>query len=733
MDTLVNALVEEFSSQAVQPAANDSSLDFMAAGGTVAGLETLQTGKIIQARIPTVREDGTVEFYERKCLVLGLEGVAGKNEITGVYVVRLAFAQKKLYNDYGYVLDHFVQRLEGVVGLPKSTVIRTDRVDLIPANAFYLGPKLRTEGFVAKRAIMLEIADEIMKGLAADGAEASRGPRTRLEGSELRQTFQSGMEPIFTGLQLGKIIRRASLLKRVGQDDYERAIIQTEIQQIEEAARIGFEERRAKRVETAIEDTAKEKPARTPRLEYLRPADVRKGRKRDLSSSRIDAIVSRVNVQVRKNREAAGLEVARDPGHMNERAHDTLPAQGRKSKGVWEAHEVTSYFSVAENYIPALPPELKRNDIIVLKIADIMDPDDKRPAQRPCVVWNVYEDAETGAVCGLEVFPRTRLRAHQFDAAYTSSFPNLYRRNVWDGGYVLAQRIARVPVTQEYFHPVTKRVKPLNPILFDELVEKRAQCEADGRTIAPFGLNDIPQNWILREAQAPEITSAITSYAERILDERERQQASILKAPEVGDVILRQSMREGKTLVYPTLVWGVWNHKITGAPAAFDCVRIDWGARAKNAWSVELDIDPEIWNVLDRPADESWRADLSVIDLVPNTPRFFAEGDVAQVIGRVDAETLELMERRRADILFKNRKRGGQYPEFLRFDWTRVDGPSYGFNPTTLASTKFAPDLDYFSQQPGQLRHQNGRDKNRRGLPPRRKNEGFKKPKPKGF
>lgn len=696
--------------------------------GVVEGLETLQAGRIIEARIPTIHK-GVPVLYKRKCLVLGVEGNDKADGITGVYVVRLAFAQYKLNEGYGLIMDRLEQNIGGVIGLWKDMVVRTNRIDLLPAEPFYLGSRVHTVGFIRDRATMLEIGDAVLKGLAGEDAEASRGPRPRREGSELRQGHDHKAKPVFEKFPLARMVRAASLLKRVGEDDYDRSLIQQELVRQAETARIEFELRAKRRAEGTSEQP-EARPARPLRLEYITPRDVRKGRRRDMSASRIDAIVSRVNQGVRANREAAGLETPRDPGHIKGNAVDPGPRMTNGSvRKAWAPVEARSYFSVADDYTPVLPPDLKRDDVVILKIADIMDLKDKRPAQRPCVIWNVYEDKDTGEICGLEVFPRTRLRAHEFNADYTASFPNLYNRRIWDGGYLVAQRLARVSVTKEHFHPVTRRIKPLNPRLLDELAEKRAACVENGHTMKDYGHAELPENWRLRETSAPELTPAAEAYAERVMKEREGQQAALQTPPQVGDIVLRRTMRDGQSFLYPSLIWGVWNHKITGAPAAFDCARIDWGGRAKNPWSVELDIDPAQFDVAERTAGESWHVDMTHVDLIPNTSRFFEPAEVAGVIGRLDDETLEFLRNRRTDALIKNKKRGGTYPEFLRFDWTRVEGFSFGFSPENLASAKFAPDLDYFNLQPGYLRHKQGRANNRRGLPPRRKNEGFK-PKP---
>lgn len=687
----------------------------------VAGAEHLRIGQIISARIPTIK-DGIVHLYDRDCIVLGFEGVAREERITGVYVARLAYARIKFDPEFGHVVDADEFGHLGIHGLSGSFVLRTDRVDLLPVDPLFFGRRITEIGFINNRETMLQLGDAILRGLTSGNGEASRGPRQRLEGSDLRQTIAPGMAPVFEKFPLARIAREMTKLKRAGTDDYERAVYQLQVAKRQQAgiAERAFRREAAIRRQEALMAAAEAhpEPERRMRTEYLKPADIKRGRRRRMSDTQVERLVTRVNERVRRNREELGLDAPRDPGHIKGNAiAAATPKHQRLTRTPLDLSSARPLFSVADNYVPILPKGIKRGDVLVLKIADILDPRDKRPAQRPCIVWNVYHDKETGEVCGFDVFPRTRLRAHQFDEAYMAEFPNLYNNRIWDGGRIITEMVARVEVGPKHFHPFTKRVRTLNPKLVEELVEKRAACEVAGKTRTPYGPKDVPDNWVLSEAVQEVPSAAQIAHAEHIHDHLERHKAALEKAPEVGDIILRKVIRDGEVVEVPTLVWGIWHNKVTGLPAAFDCVRLDEAEKITRAWRADMPLELE--------GGEMLAADMSAIDLVYNTEKYFTPG-TATVIGRLDSEHMEKLRGIRGNVLIQCKDRKGIYPEFLPFDWERTDGPSFSFGLDMLKSKKFAPDLGACTD-PGYLRHHRGRrDDNRRGMIPRRKKEGFK-------
>lgn len=679
----------------------------------VSGAETLNIGQIIRARIPTIF-DGEIRIFERDCIVIGFEGMpkAG-DKATGVYLARLNHNPQKFTADYGHVVEAMDFRAMGINGDIGSFVLRTDRVDLLPIEPFFLGSKIKTVGFINNHETMMVLGDEIIKGLASEGAEAGRGPRTRLEGSEARQTYMHGAEPVFRGFKQAAIARAMTKLRRGGSDDYERALHQVSVQLMQQAATAGYIARKNTREKFA--DAATERPARTPKLEYITRADILKRRRR-MSTQRADQIVSRHNARVRRNREEAGLEIPRDPGHIRGNAiAETQPKYLRKSKSMTNGHSARPLFSIATNYTPILPHNIRRGDVIVLKIADIQDTKDKRPAQRPCVVWNVYQDRETGEICGLDVFPRTRLRAHEFDAALSVELPNLYNNRIWDGGRILVQKIARLPLTPEFFHPSTKRVRALNPALAQEILDKRNAIEASQTAITPYGLVEIPENWVLRDTPLDEPNAGHIAHAEHIHDHLERHKPALEGSPNVGDVIMRKVRRDNEIIEVPSLIWGVWHNKVTGFPAAFECVNLVVPDRHTRAWCHALPLEEDGAQLV---------ADLTHIDLLYNTEKFFTPGKATHCMTVTD-DDMKKMDAIRSDVLVNCGNRRGFYPEFMPFDWERVDGPTYGHALSRLKSRKFAPDLAE-CQDPGYLKHRRRRDDNRKGLPPRRKREGFK-------
>ncbi|MCB1538767.1 MAG: hypothetical protein H6865_02155 [Rhodospirillales bacterium] len=195
------------------------------------GLEALRTGTIIRANIPSISaRDGTLILYSRTSLVLGVEGVKNTDCATGLFLARLSTSADQFENQQGPVVPYEDFYTMGIHGMTSDIQLRTERVDLLPAHAMFLGESVRLLGCIDDADTMEMIGRALLRGMKSEYGEGGRGPRGPLKGSVLRQEVCYGLAPVFPEFPLQDIVRQMLTLLLRGKDDYERAFRQAGMQ-----------------------------------------------------------------------------------------------------------------------------------------------------------------------------------------------------------------------------------------------------------------------------------------------------------------------------------------------------------------------------------------------------------------------------------------------------------------------------------------------------------------------
>lgn len=254
---------------------------------TVEGIGCLKTGDIIGCVMPAVI-NGDIKFIDRACLLLGIEADKDRERVHSLVLARFAFPQDRLTSDRGLVLERDLLSMNDIPGLRRDTVLRHNRIDLIPVDPFYLGPKIDRIGFVRDPYKMNTIGAWILKGLRGPLGEGSQGPQGRTPGTEIRQTPAPRTRPVFVNFPLQKIIDTAESLPMQGETDYQRAVFQRRIN----------EKRACAEAHNAFLAAVAADPETAQVTAYVTRDEIKRANPK-MKPREIDQTVSRLNAQAR--------------------------------------------------------------------------------------------------------------------------------------------------------------------------------------------------------------------------------------------------------------------------------------------------------------------------------------------------------------------------------------------------------------------------------------------------
>ncbi|MCB9988823.1 MAG: hypothetical protein H6868_05740 [Rhodospirillales bacterium] len=143
-----------------------------------------------------------------------------------------------------------------------------------------------------------------------------------------------------------------------------------------------------------------------------------------------------------------------------------------------------------------LPSFLWQGRYISMKINSLMDESVSGNAFRPCIVWKLYEDRNTGELAGMELHPCTRNSADNFK--YKMPANPLYTRSL-NPGFLVADCLVRVPFHPRYFQDSAHtRFNELPGDKFMKFRTRRDHVMSNGNDLRIWGLKERPENWVER-------------------------------------------------------------------------------------------------------------------------------------------------------------------------------------------------------------------------------------------
>ncbi len=190
-----------------------------------------QTGDIIGAYIPAHYNKGKPGPDLRLCVVLGLEVGESDNRLKGLWLVRLSERTDKV-RSWDYYLPQEQMKALGDDRLQRDYVIRTPRIDLLPATTEYVG-YMPVLGHLRPNA-WGGLLQQMRFGQASPFCENTYGPRAQLPDTVVKTRM--GSEDCYLSFDYETIIDHVSLPDMCGNhavpaDNYGRAVKQQDRQE----------------------------------------------------------------------------------------------------------------------------------------------------------------------------------------------------------------------------------------------------------------------------------------------------------------------------------------------------------------------------------------------------------------------------------------------------------------------------------------------------------------------
>lgn len=145
-----------------------------------------QTGDVIGAYLPTHYNKGTPGPDLRLCVVLGLEVSEDDNTLQGLWMVRLS-ERTHLVRQWDYFLPQAEMNAWGDKTLQRDYVIRTPRIDLLPATHEYVG-SMPVFGHI-KSSAWDGLLQQMREGQRSHFCENTYGPRVQLPGTVVKTSM----------------------------------------------------------------------------------------------------------------------------------------------------------------------------------------------------------------------------------------------------------------------------------------------------------------------------------------------------------------------------------------------------------------------------------------------------------------------------------------------------------------------------------------------------------------
>lgn len=185
----------------------------------------VRVGDIVGAYIPNYLSHGMPSDEFRLNIVLGLEVDAARNALEGLWLVRLSERTEKVRR-WDYVLNG-ADIATADPALSREFVVRTPRIDLLPATAEFFGPYVQPVGYL-HTGVWGDLAAMLSLGQESTFNTGSYGPREQLPHTVVKTALQD--ERHFDHFDLETVLADTCLpsfhkTARQG-DNYGRALIQ---------------------------------------------------------------------------------------------------------------------------------------------------------------------------------------------------------------------------------------------------------------------------------------------------------------------------------------------------------------------------------------------------------------------------------------------------------------------------------------------------------------------------
>lgn len=515
----------------------------------------LSQGDVIQCLLPTQKDARFDEMalWPRNCFLLGIDVDRYTAEPLGVKLMRISYNTHDSDAAYEYVFDprSYGYRFK-IHGFRKDAVLRTGRIEYVPFDAEAMGYYMNRNGWF-DASLFREIDQYMDKGYAARRAGREHIPLSQnddedvvcvpsLNPSYYKSAFYNfDLPDDNAGLFFADLDgeEQASLIERL------------------EANYIVREFDRPGRIQDEKYEVRNQKRhARDKKRDYNKLMNLlRSGRTTHHESNMADikklideSLMYQVNEEVKAIPEdqdmwqSEGMTLRRsDITPLKEilyaRFGLSLKDENKPdlSKIFRQAIDQSSINDLVTLGIGGLmrepevklPEHLWQGRYLMLRIPDLLDPENEGNAYRPCIVWKAYaklNEDNKPVLAGLELHPCTRKSAGAFAFKYpVHPFGWHTERGAnKQQSFLIADMVVRLPVNSVNFQTeqVGQGFHELLPRMVNKFANRieAAQQATDGN-VQVFGLKDIPDDWVeieLPQTPTPDLQAKLAKWGKAV-------------------------------------------------------------------------------------------------------------------------------------------------------------------------------------------------------------------------
>ncbi|MCM2344122.1 MAG: hypothetical protein NDJ24_06130 [Alphaproteobacteria bacterium] len=436
----------------------------------------LKPGDVIRCQMLT-KYDGaaTAEMCPRDVMVLGFEMNPETLEYSSLHVARLSYTATYCNDEQSFLLPRYLARQGLISGIQTPAVIQIDRTDFLPLdqNHFY-GDVVDVEriGNIAPE-IFDEIKNALNTGITKFKTPSHYYGRSKthwyVPSMHLAGTDTPNPHPHHSYSPLTDIdVARIHLDWATQRDPHklDGTYITACMEKLDRAMvalarRQQWEEKNKKKVHVHEEHN----------FDYL-------------------------NRLAASPRTAPNSEPANDHGISPEDSFSLLLPRAKADQFDALRTLTTRFDSAAQapHFKLELPTHLWQGRYLMLRIADLHDPENDGLAYRPCAVWRAFADRDNGELVGMELHPVTRGAADKFRYKFQVHPLDGLSKNP---SYLIGDCIVRVPLNERYFHEKSSQFfYELPPDKIEKFADRREHALSSDNVLTVYGLQEIPDNWV---------------------------------------------------------------------------------------------------------------------------------------------------------------------------------------------------------------------------------------------
>lgn len=510
----------------------------------------LQQGDVVQCLLPTQKDArfDAMDLYPRNCFLLGIDVDRYTAEPLGLKLVRFSYNTHDSDAAYEYVFDprSFDYRFK-IHGFRKDAVLRTGRIEYVPFDSQALGYYLNRSGWL-DASVFREVDQYLDKGYAEKRQYREHRPLGPDNNDDV--VCVPSLNPVFykkphydfslpddnAGLFFDDLSpeERAELIERL-----EANYI---VREFDRPGRIQDEKYEVKNQKRGLRDKKRDynkllnllnSGRTTPHVSNT--GDIKKLIDESLMHQANDELKAIPEDQDMWGEEGMVLRrsditplkeilYARFGLSMDEEKPD-LSKIFRQSIDRSSINDLVTLGIGGLMREPEvrLPEHLWQGRYLMLRIADLHDPQNESNAYRPCAVWKAYAKLNADnqpVLAGLELHPCTRKASGSFAFKYpvhpfgwrTDKHANKMQ------SFLIADMVIRLPVNAVNFQidQVGQGFHELLPRMVNKFAKRiEAVQEASGGELKIFGLQEVPEDWVeidLPQTPEPELQAKLAKW-----------------------------------------------------------------------------------------------------------------------------------------------------------------------------------------------------------------------------